>query len=87
MRPLLLVLRLSCSRQVWRTPAEPCRLEALGVRAATACGMDHTRGAWAHEAVACARCRIDNVLMEFSPGVYDKAQRWADYPDWPRMLT
>lgn len=33
------------------------------------------------------RLRIGNVLMEFSPGVYDKAGRWNELPDWPRMLT
>ena len=38
------------------------------------------------DARPCA-CSIGNVFMEYSPGVYDKAGRWADYPDWPHMLT
>ena len=24
--------------------------------------------------------------MEYSPGVYDRAQRWEEYTDWPSML-
>ena len=39
------------------------------------------------EACCSCVCRIEHVLMEFSPGVYDKAHRWSEYPDWPRMLT
>ena len=34
---------------------------------------------------AC-RSRVENVVMEYSPGVYDITNRWDDYPDWPRML-
>jgi len=29
---------------------------------------------------------VENIVMEYSPGVYDTMHRWADYPDWPRML-
>lgn len=30
--------------------------------------------------------RVENIVMEYSPGVYDATNRWDDYPDWPRML-
>lgn len=32
-------------------------------------------------------CRVDNVIMEYSPGVYDVGKRWDEYLDWPRMLS
>ncbi len=31
--------------------------------------------------------RVENVIMEYSPGVYDVGERWDEYLDWPRMLT
>ncbi|KAK9842464.1 hypothetical protein WJX81_001323 [Elliptochloris bilobata] len=30
--------------------------------------------------------KVENIVMEYSPGVYDTTNRWDDYPDWPRML-
>ena len=34
----------------------------------------------------CGKRRVENIVMEYSPGVYDATNRWDDYPDWPRML-
>ncbi|KAK9906760.1 hypothetical protein WJX75_007525 [Coccomyxa subellipsoidea] len=31
--------------------------------------------------------KVDNVIMEYSPGVYDVGKRWDEYLDWPRMLS
>jgi hypothetical protein len=31
-------------------------------------------------------CRVSNVMIEYSPGVYERASRWHDYAVWPSML-
>ncbi|CAL8462169.1 g1700 [Coccomyxa elongata] len=31
--------------------------------------------------------KVENVIMEYSPGVYDVGERWDEYLDWPRMLS
>eukprot|EP00884_Botryococcus_braunii_P020609 jgi/Botrbrau1/7231/Bobra.0021s0016.1 len=30
--------------------------------------------------------RVWNVVVEYSPGIYEKYKRWADYSVWPHML-
>ena len=32
-------------------------------------------------------CRVNNVLIEYSPGIYDANGRWSEAPDWPKMLS
>lgn len=32
-------------------------------------------------------CRVENVVMEYSPGVYENPDRWGDYADNPNMLA
>lgn len=38
------------------------------------------------DAESLLACRIENVVIEYSPGIYDKHFRWHDTPDWPKML-
>jgi hypothetical protein len=73
----------SCADCTRDRTARVSHLHSLGL--GQACMMCHQHGCEVWLGRACAR-RMDHIILEYSPGVYDVGRRWDEYLDWPAML-